>query len=202
MELRVLGKFGLEELGLHLQVVRAQTSPVRGSSHWVHCLHRRQSGVGGVLEEASLGSDVLHCRSHCLRSLVRLLEVDGCGVLNVVFLGCQLWSLDNPSEVLWAELLFVLGDVPAVRVQVVASGQLLVQTLGSTSGIRLGKHILGVDTRDEASVAGNPLVSNHVLGPANPAQSVPRVVSHTHLLLVSVELVEHALLASGPDRRS
>eukprot|EP00349_Pseudokeronopsis_sp_Brazil_P001455 CAMPEP_0202961670 /NCGR_PEP_ID=MMETSP1396-20130829/5741_1 /ASSEMBLY_ACC=CAM_ASM_000872 /TAXON_ID= /ORGANISM="Pseudokeronopsis sp., Strain Brazil" /LENGTH=139 /DNA_ID=CAMNT_0049681673 /DNA_START=417 /DNA_END=836 /DNA_ORIENTATION=- len=133
---------------------------------------------------------------HELRLRRHLLRVDGGGVLDVVLLGGEFRAFYYASEVLGRELFQVLRHISLLRRQVVAPVQVVVYRLPHAPRITLPKQVLTADAGDEAAVARNALVSDFVLGAADPALCIPRVVPHRHSLLVFVVAVEHGLLGA------
>ena len=113
-------------------------------------------------------------KSTSLRKVVRVIRfglvvlIDGHHVLKIIALGSIFRTLSYTTIIFLLECRLVLRNVALLGLVLESSQYLSLETLCSVVRVALSEKVLGVDTRDEASIARDALVADLVSGAVHP----------------------------------
>ena len=112
-----------------------------------------------------------------------IILVDRHHVLHVVSPRGEVWPFGNPAAVLLHEDLLVLRNETFLWLMVESAQNLVLEAFGSVVRVALSVEVLRVDSRDEARVPWNALVSNLMRGSVHPGARRPaHVTAHGDFL--------------------
>ena len=120
-----------------------------------------------------------------------IILVDRHHVLHVVSPGGKVGPLGNPAAILFHVDFLVLRNETFLWLMVESAQNLVLEAFGSVVRVALSVEVLRVDSRDEARVPWNTLVSNLMRGPVHPGARCPaHVTAHGDFLRRLVRAVD------------
>ena len=182
LELGLGGQARLEQLGLHLHLVREVLQ--RGPFQVSLVLHRRDSGGRFVkVRPVELAESASAAHVFCILFLGGVVLINGHHVLHVVSSIGKLRPFHNPATVLLHVGLLILRNETFRRLMVKAAQDLPLETLRGVVRVAFAVEILRVDPRHEPRVPRHTLIANLVRRTIHPsARCLAHITSHGSLL--------------------